>query len=469
MSVLLETSLGDIVIDLYTDECPKTSLNFLKLCKIKYYNFSPFHNIQKGFMAQTGNPTGKGDGGSSIFGILNGPEHRYFPAEIRPNLKHQKRGTVSMAVSATSDDVELGASVSGSQFFITLGPDLDYLDGKYTVFGEIAEGFETLDKINASYCDESGRPYRDIRIRHTVVLDDPYDDPEGLIVPDESPVPTKEQLESMRIADDEDIDDDQDRDPEELEKTKRAREAKAQALTLEMVGDLPFAEVKPPENILFVCKLNPVTRDEDLELIFSRFGKINSCEIIRDRQTGDSLSYAFIEFDERENAEEAYFKMQSVLIDDRRIHVDFSQSVSKLHKDWIAKRMQSNSSSKAMGGFNDLQKRTRYREVNDNLRGDNYDLVFDEHRKSSSSSSKRYQHRSTSDRSPDRRSHHYRRQSRSPDRHRNYRDKPSSSDQRKDYHKSSNRDYRSSDRDRDRDRDRERDRGRYRDRDRKRY
>jgi peptidyl-prolyl cis-trans isomerase-like 4 len=74
--------------------------------------------------------------------------------------------------------------------------------------------------------------------------------------------------------------------------------------------------------VLFVCKLNPVTRDEDLELIFSRFGVIMSCQVIRDKRTGDSLQYAFIEFDKREDAEQAYFKMQNVLVDDRRIWVD---------------------------------------------------------------------------------------------------------------------------------------------------
>lgn len=71
-----------------------------------------------------------------------------------------------------------------------------------------------------------------------------------------------------------------------------------------MIGDIPFATVRPPENILFVCKLNPVTQDEDLELIFSRFGKILSCEVVRDKRSGDSLQYAFIEFDEREFAEQ---------------------------------------------------------------------------------------------------------------------------------------------------------------------
>ncbi|CDH54382.1 rna binding [Lichtheimia corymbifera JMRC:FSU:9682] len=391
MSVLLETSLGDIVIDLFTEECPKTTLNFLKLCKIKYYNFSPFHNVQKDFMAQTGDPTGRGDQGESIYGILNGPSQRYFPAEINPKLKHKSRGTVSMAV-APDASLESGG-VSGSQFFVTLGDDLDYLDGKYTVFGEVAEGYDVLDKINEAYCDEQGRPFRDIRIRHTIILDDPFDDPDGLQVPDESPLPTKEQLESMRIAEDEEIE--EQGDPEEIEKRRKAREAKAQALTLEMVGDLPFAEVKPPENVLFVCKLNPVTRDEDLELIFSRFGRISSCEIIRDRQTGDSLSYAFIEYENKEDAEEAYFKMQSVLIDDRRIHVDFSQSVSKLHRDWISGRMRGN--GEAIGGFDKLEKRTRYREGDTRRRGDDYDLVFEHDRNRKRDDHRRHDDRHRSD------------------------------------------------------------------------
>lgn len=54
----------------------------------------------------------------------------------------------------------------------------------------------------------------------------------------------------------------------------RSREAAARATILEMIGDIPDAEMAPPENVLFVCKLNPVTTDSDLEIIFSRFGKI---------------------------------------------------------------------------------------------------------------------------------------------------------------------------------------------------
>lgn len=72
--------------------------------------------------------------------------------------------------------------------------------------------------------------------------------------------------------------------------------------------------------------------DDDLDLIFSRFGKIVSCEVIRDKRTGDSLQYAFIEFEHQKDCEQAYFKMQGVLIDDHRIHVDFSQSVCAFEK-----------------------------------------------------------------------------------------------------------------------------------------
>lgn len=170
------------------------------------------------------------------------------------------------------------------------------------------------------------------------VVEDPFEDPPGLAIPDAPPTSPPDN--STRIAEDE--------DPletlpeEEAEEIRRKKAAQASALTLEMVGDLPFANVRPPENVLFVCKLNPVTRDEDLELIFSRFGTIISCQVIRDKKTGDSLQYAFIEFDKREEAEQvrrfrttaggivpnvnlqAYFKMQNVLVDDRRIWVDLS-------------------------------------------------------------------------------------------------------------------------------------------------
>nr|XP_020022075.1 peptidyl-prolyl cis-trans isomerase-like 4 isoform X1 [Castor canadensis] len=322
MAVLLETTLGDVVIDLYTEERPRACLNFLKLCKMKYYNYCLVHNVQRDFIIQTGDPTGTGRGGESIFGQLYGDQASFFEAEKVPRIKHKKKGTVSM--------VNNGSDQHGSQFLITTGENLDYLDGVHTVFGEVTEGMDIVKKINETFVDKDFVPYQDIRINHTVILDDPFDDPPGLLIPDRSPEPTREQLDSGRIGADEEIDDFKGRSAEEVEEIKAEKEAKTQAILLEMVGDLPDADIKPPENVLFVCKLNPVTTDEDLEIIFSRFGPIRSCEVIRDWKTGESLCYAFIEFEKEEDCEKAFFKMDNVLIDDRRIHVDFSQSVAKV-------------------------------------------------------------------------------------------------------------------------------------------
>ncbi|KAL4875488.1 peptidyl-prolyl cis-trans isomerase-like 4 [Aspergillus karnatakaensis] len=410
MSVLLETSLGDIVIDLLVDESPKACENFLKLCKIKYYNFSPVHSVQKNFSFQTGDPIGPdsadSDGGSSIWGLLEGPSKQAVPLPLPPRLKHEERGTVSMAAVPSPHDPDL--RLVASQFIVTLGDNLDYLDGKAVIFGKVVEGFDALEKINEAFMDDRGRPLKDIRIRHTVILDDPFDDPPGLVEPPESPMPTKAQLATVRIADDEELADDM--DEEFMEKLRREREANAQALTLEMVGDLPFAGVKPPENILFVCKLNPVTQDEDLELIFSRFGKILSCEVIRDKRTGDSLQYAFIEFDNQKDCEQAYFKMQGVLIDDHRIHVDFSQSVSKLSDSWRDATITKRSGQKGgFGGVADLERKRQYRASENARERADYNMVFD--KKNDGRSAPREPPHS---RSPQRSSHRDRRDSRSP-------------------------------------------------------
>ena len=152
----------------------------------------------------------------------------------------------------------------------------------------------------------------------------------GLDIPDRSPSPPKVVTDSNRIGAEEDIEEFKGLTDDQIRELVELREAKANAQVLEMVGDIPDADAKPPENILFVCKLNPVTTDEDLEIIFSRFGPILSCEVIRDQKSGDSLQYAFIEFENEEDCIKAYFKMDNVLIDDRRIHVDFSQSLAKV-------------------------------------------------------------------------------------------------------------------------------------------
>lgn len=329
MSVLLETSYGDLVIDLYDHLAPKTSLNFLKLCQVKYYNDCEFFRIEKGFIAQTGDPLNNGTGGESIFSKYTSTSSKFFPPETSMKLTHARKGTVSMASASPTPHAPKG---HGSQFFITLADGLDYLDFEHTVFGHVAEGMSVLDRIADTFVDEKMRPFRVIRIRHTIVLHDPFDDLPGLPLNCPSPEPAQGAPEG-RLASDEDDDpfegDDDEARMLRIKKLQDEQEAKSRAEVLEIIGDIGDAEMKPPENVLFICKLNPVTEPDDLEIIFSRFGECK-VDILRDRETGESLCYGFIEYETKEQCERAYFKMDSALIDDRRVHVDFSQSVSKL-------------------------------------------------------------------------------------------------------------------------------------------
>ena len=242
----------------------------------------------------------------------------------------------------------------GSQFLITARPGCGSLDDKHPVFGRVVEGLDsTIAAINAAYADERGRPYTDIRIRHTYVLIDPFPDPPGMralwehsptdasastsdasppspdrTVPAEETVPPRLSAEEAAAAAPLDI-----AAESAAVEALAEREDRSRAVVLEMIGDLPSADAAPPPNVLFVAKLNPVTSDADLDLIFSRFGDIVKCDIVRDWKTGASLCYGFVEFARAEDAEAAFFKMDNVLIDDRRIKVDFSQSVSHLwHK-----------------------------------------------------------------------------------------------------------------------------------------
>ena len=220
-------------------------------------------------------------------------------------------------------------------------------------------------------------------------------------MPDRSPSPPAVVSDSNRIGAEEDIDEYKGLTEEEIRELVGKREAKANAQILEMVGDIPDADAKPPENVLFVCKLNPATTGEDLEIIFSRFGPILSCEVIKDQKTGDSLQYAFIEFENEDDCVSAYFKMDNVLIDDRRIHVDFSQSLAKVKG--IKPRRESEEQPANPRSRNDgfvAKKKAAT---------DNYDMVFDESpnigqpRKSvPSSSSSRKDHR----REKEKHSHH---------------------------------------------------------------
>ena len=130
MAVTLHTTHGDIKMELFVSQAPKTCENFLALCGTDYYNNCVFVRNIKSFMLQTGDPTNTGKGGNSIWGGK-------FTDEIREDLKHKARGVVSMANS--------GPNTNGSQFFITYGPQ-PTLDLKYTVFGKVIEKLQVNPK-----------------------------------------------------------------------------------------------------------------------------------------------------------------------------------------------------------------------------------------------------------------------------------------------------------------------------------
>lgn len=146
---ILHTSSGDIHMKLFGGECPRTVENFCTHARRGYFNGLNFHRVIKSFMIQTGDPTGKGTGGQSIWGAD-------FEDEFHPRLKHDKPFMVSMA--------NAGPNSNGSQFFITVCP-AEWLDGKNTLFGEVYEGMNVVQKINqVQTYEKSGRPKTEVKI-----------------------------------------------------------------------------------------------------------------------------------------------------------------------------------------------------------------------------------------------------------------------------------------------------------------
>ena len=310
--------------------------------------------------AQFGCVKGDGSGGVCFQALLKDDtgSHRFMKIVKSKNLipTNVVRGSllaVEMSVSNKSNNVggvEDEVAYVGSQFVLALG-DLDEGGSNVGIpMGCVVEDEDgVLDKIDGLYCDDRGRPYTDVRVVRAMVVYDPFQDEDGMkdllqkcgVAVDGSASPDRdkpdEEVVEVRIPYSEQDEEDGGKTMAEREEEMERKEAKSRATVLTMLGDLPDEEAKAPENVLFVCKLNPVTDDEDLELIFSRFDQNAKADIVRDQETGDSLCYAFIEFSTKEQCTEAYFKMNNALVDDRRIKVDFSQSVSHIWNRFVHK------------------------------------------------------------------------------------------------------------------------------------
>jgi peptidylprolyl isomerase domain and WD repeat-containing protein 1 len=140
-NIVIYTSKGEIWIELYSKECPRTIENLITHAKNGFYRGLIFHRVIKGFMIQTGDPLGDGTGGKSIWG-------NDFEDEIVKNLCHDVAGTVSMA--------NIGPDSNGSQFFITTIP-CPWLDGKHTVFGRVVKGMNVVHSIEGVKVDSNDK------------------------------------------------------------------------------------------------------------------------------------------------------------------------------------------------------------------------------------------------------------------------------------------------------------------------
>ena len=181
---IMHTTMGDIKIKLFKDETPKTFENFTTHAKNGYYNGLIFHRVIKDFMIQGGDPMGTGMGGESIWG-------RSFEDEFTPNL-HNLRGALSMA--------NAGPNTNGSQFFIVQADtcpqnmlsqmeDLTdayppecakayaemggtpWLDFRHTVFGQVFEGMDVVDKIANTKVGMNDKPMFDVTIESIEIIE----------------------------------------------------------------------------------------------------------------------------------------------------------------------------------------------------------------------------------------------------------------------------------------------------------
>jgi peptidyl-prolyl cis-trans isomerase A (cyclophilin A) len=163
---IFETTQGTFKVKLFTEQTPKTVENFVGLAegtkawtdpktgketKKPFYDGLIFHRIIKDFMIQGGCPIGRGTGG---------PGYR-FEDEIVPSLKHSKPGMLSMA--------NAGPNTNGSQFFITVVPT-PWLDGRHTVFGEVVEGYDVIEKMSKAKTGPGDHPIEEISIKSLKIV-----------------------------------------------------------------------------------------------------------------------------------------------------------------------------------------------------------------------------------------------------------------------------------------------------------
>src|SRR3954454_7709438 len=149
-TAVLQTNHGEIKIELFDDDAPKTVENFKKLARDGFYDGVIFHRVIPDFMIQGGDPTGTGSGG---------PGYKF---EDEFNDHKVERGALAMANS--------GPNTNGSQFFIVTADSAPWLDGKHTVFGRVTDGMDAVDAIAEVDRDSRDKPRDDVTIERVELV-----------------------------------------------------------------------------------------------------------------------------------------------------------------------------------------------------------------------------------------------------------------------------------------------------------
>lgn len=155
-NIILETSLGNIELELYTDKAPKTVANFVKLVGDGFYDGTKFHRVIKGFMIQGGDPYTKGED-TRVYGT-GGPGYKFAD---EPNDLPMIAGMLAMANS--------GPNTNGSQFFIITAPETPWLVGHHTVFGKVILGMDVVTKIENTRTGTNDLPVIPVVVNKVVV------------------------------------------------------------------------------------------------------------------------------------------------------------------------------------------------------------------------------------------------------------------------------------------------------------
>jgi len=152
---VIKTSVGDITVDLFETETPNTVNSFLFLVGQRYYEGVTFHRVIRNFVIQTGDPTGTGSGGPG------------YTIDDEITSRKYKPYTLGMA--------NAGPDTNGSQFFITSAgitqANMSNLNGNYTIFGEVVEGFAVVDSIERVTTDSNDKPVNDVIVESIQILE----------------------------------------------------------------------------------------------------------------------------------------------------------------------------------------------------------------------------------------------------------------------------------------------------------